>query len=284
MKSTLKLHKSILAIVVFTSLCFVSNYSYSQGLLGKIKKLQEDVKKTTDEVKKIKTDAKKQLDDVKNVTGTGGNGSSVRSGNTGNTGNTEEDVVKEKEIKINTKNQVEEKKTGTGANKGKTCYSCDYETSPNAFFYSIPKTSEKYVNTINISNETDRPILIVISLSDGSNDVDEMHISFFTESNGLFPTDLYDKIRNQRYYVTNEVTNTKVLKTVNDGGKFVYRIEAYYYFGDKPSLKDDGKKVFISNMYYNGTDLNKLDYTVKIVKTTKSDALFAELEKELQAK
>jgi hypothetical protein len=83
MKALLKLNKSILAILLFTSLCFVSNYSHAQGLLGKIKKGLEDVKKTTDDAKKIKDDAKKQVQDVKNVTGAGGNGSGGSTGNSG---------------------------------------------------------------------------------------------------------------------------------------------------------------------------------------------------------
>jgi hypothetical protein len=82
MKALLKLNKSIIAIVLFTSLCFVNNYSYAQGLLGKIKKTQDDIKKTTDEAKKIKNDAK-------NVTGagsTGNGGSNSNSGSNGSSG------------------------------------------------------------------------------------------------------------------------------------------------------------------------------------------------------
>jgi hypothetical protein len=226
MKVLLKLNKSIIAIVIFTSLCFVSNYSYAQGLLGKIKNGLAAVV-------------------VKKVT----------------------DVVKVKERK-------------TGSDTVKTCYSCDHETSTHAFFNTIPKTSEKFVKKIHISNETNRPIIVVISLNDGTSDVEGMFLWFVSEHNEQFGADLYRKIGNDGYFAKSEVTNTQAWKTVNDGGKFVYRIEAYYYFG-KPSLEAD-EKVFISNMYFNGTDLKELDYTVKIVKTPKSDALFAELEKKLQ--
>jgi hypothetical protein len=78
MKSLLKLNKSIIAIVLFTSLCFVNNYSHAQGLLGKIKKAQEDVKKTTDDAKKV-TGA--------GTTGAGGsNSNSESNGSSGTSG------------------------------------------------------------------------------------------------------------------------------------------------------------------------------------------------------
>jgi hypothetical protein len=79
MKALLKLSKSILAIVLFTSLCFVNNYSHAQGLLGKIKKAQDDIKKTTDDAKKIKNDAK-------NVTGAGSTGNGGSNSNGGSNG------------------------------------------------------------------------------------------------------------------------------------------------------------------------------------------------------
>jgi hypothetical protein len=79
MKALLKLSKSILAIVLFISLCFVNNHSHAQGLLGKIKKAQDDIKKTTDDAKKIKNDAK-------NVTGAGSTGNGGSNSNGGSNG------------------------------------------------------------------------------------------------------------------------------------------------------------------------------------------------------
>jgi hypothetical protein len=305
MKALLKLNKSILAILIFASLCFVSNYSYAQGLLGKIKKGLEDVKKTTDDAKKIKDDAKKQVQDVKNVTGTGGNGNSnsnggsngnsgggstdnVSVGGTESNGNTGKvtDVVKGKEEKTvagTGKSTGAGTGTSAGANTDKTCYSCSYETTLNAHAFSVPKTVDNFLKTINISNETSRPIIVVISLSDGWDEINGAPIWYISKTNEVFGAGLYQKVQNRRYYVQNKVTNTNDLKTVDDGGKFVYHVEAYYYFGNTPTLLNgDEKKVFISSKYYNRTTLRELDNTVKIVKTAKSDALFAELKKKLQ--
>jgi hypothetical protein len=299
MKPALKLHKSIIAIVIFTSLCFVSNNSYAQGLLGKIRKIQDDVKKTAEDAKKIKDDAKKQVQDVKNVTGAGGNGSGGSNGNSGggstdnvsvggsesngNTGKVTDVVKVEKTGKDTGAGTGTDAGAGTGASTGKTCYSCSYETTLNAFAFSVPKTVDNFLKTINISNETSRPIIVVISLFDGWDEINDAAIWYVSETNEVFGAGLYQKVQNRSYYVKNEIKGGFDFKRVDNGGKFVYHVEAYYYFGNTPTrLNGDEKKVFISSKYYNSTTLRELDNTAKIVKTAKSDALFAELKKKLQ--
>jgi hypothetical protein len=292
MKASLKLNKSVVVVILLLAgFCLQGNNSYAQGLLGKIKKIQEDVKKTTDDAKKIKDDAKKQVQDVKNVTGTGGNGSGGSNGNSGG-GSTDNVSVGGSESNGNTRKvtdvvEVKEEKTGkgtgAGANTDKTCYSCSYETTLNAHAFSVPKTVDNFLKTINISNETSRPIIVVISLFDGWDEINGAPIWYVSEPKEAFGAALYQKVQNRRFYVQNKVTNTNDLKTVDDGGKFVYHVEAYYYFGNTPTrLNGDEEKVFISSKYYNRATLRELDYTAKIVKTTKSDALFAELKKKLQ--
>jgi hypothetical protein len=101
MQTLLKLNKSVvIVILLISSLCLHVNHSYAQGLLGKIQKVQEDVKKTTDEAKKVKNDAKGQVDEVKKVTGTGGNGSDVKSSNSRSGGNNTQDINPNKFYRI----------------------------------------------------------------------------------------------------------------------------------------------------------------------------------------
>jgi hypothetical protein len=297
MKTLLKLNKSVIIVIaLITSLCLHSNYAHSQSIReirDKIKqakedarKIKDDIKKATEEAKKIKNDMKGGVEDVKKVTDVVKEdvvkGDVVKE-DVVKEDVVKEDVVKEKEIKMDTKDQLKGKTTGAGANTDKTCYSCSYETTLNAFAFSVPKTADNFLKTINISNETSRPIIVVISLFDGWDEINGAPIWYISETNEVFGAGLYQKVQNRSYYVKNEIKGGFDSKGVDNGGKFVYHVEAYYYFGNTPTrLNGDERKVFISSKYYNRTTLRELDNTVKIVKTAKSDALFAELKKKLQ--
>jgi hypothetical protein len=296
MKTLVKLNKSVIIVIaLITSLCLHSNYAHSQS----IREIRDKVKQAKEDAKKIKDDIKKAAEEAKKLTGTGGNGGSngnsgggstdnVSVGGSESNGNTGKvtDVVKGKEGKTGAGTGTGKSAgtgTSTGADTAKTCYSCSYETTLNAFAFSIPKTIDNFLKTINISNETSRPIIVVISLFDGWDEINGAPIWYISETNEVFGAGLYQKVQNRSYYVKNEIKGGFDSKGVDNGGKFVYHVEAYYYFGNTPTrLNGDERKVFISSKYYNRTTLRELDNTVKIVKTAKSDALFAELKKKLQ--
>jgi hypothetical protein len=231
MNPALKLHKSILAIVLFTSLYIVSNNCYAQGLLGKIKKVQDDVKKTTDEVKKIKTDAKGQVDQVKTITGTGGTG-----------GNSSE--------RSNSNNS-----SGGGSN-----------SSRNTTASVIPSSDEDFVKKITVSNSTGRQIFLMVHIFDGKKDITYPLMimkRIACDAGKDCVVDLVD-CAERSYIVLNSVGAT-VSKTVKERGKYVYNIQANFDDGlDRGEGKPDAFSTIVFSNNYNGDDLRISGNVVKV--------------------
>jgi hypothetical protein len=242
MKAVLKLGNSTLAIVIFTSLCFMSNYSQAQGLLGKIKKIQEDVKKTTDDAKKIKDDAKKQVQDVKNVTGTGGNGSGGSNGNSGggSTGN----------VSVG----------GSGSNGNTSSNSNDRETNPNSV---IPTRDEDFMKKITISNLTGKKIFIRVHLYDDKINAGSTIKPIPCEGT----TCLIDLESYARQYYAYDAEGRTIRKNPKEGskGKYSYEIQANFDDGlDAGGGNPDPFSTVVSFIRYNGDDFKRMGNVVKI--------------------
>jgi hypothetical protein len=241
MKALLKLNKSILAIVIFTSSCFVSNYSHAQGLLGKIKKAQDDIKKTTDEAKKIKND-------VKGVTGAGGNGGSdANSGSNGSSGNSRNSV--------------------TNGSDGNT--SSNNDNGGNEPPSVIPTVDEDFVNKITVSNQTGRKIEFKLKLEDNKKTISDNQYNKYISLEVARDIVLDLTKTADRVYLVRNAEGAIVNKTVSEKGKYFYSLEAYF-------LNERGEKdLGIGFVQYNGDDLKKMGYVIKVEGDARTDAEFA---------
>jgi hypothetical protein len=243
MQTLLKLNQSVVIVILLTtSLCLHSKHSYAQGLLDKIKKAQEDVKKTTDEAKKIKNDLKKQVDDVKQVTGTGsnngnGNGSSNNNNNNNSSTNT------------NTENN-----------------SSEINGPRNLFGTTIPNSDQDFVKKITITNATGREIYIRVTLYDGKKDISNP-LSFIKPivcgAGKQLVVDLV-ACAERSYFVLGSQGET-VTKTVAERGKYTYQIQANFDDGlGRGEGKPDAFSTIVFGNGYTGDDLKKISNVVKV--------------------
>jgi hypothetical protein len=239
MKSTLKLHKSILAIVVLFSLCLVSNYSYAQGLLGKIKKAQEDIKKT-------KADATKKVDEVKNVTGAGNDGSSEGNTSSGSTDNSSG--------------------TRTG---GSDDNNVSYGNPTNLSYYKsvIPTTEQDFVKKITVFNQTGYKIYLSIGIHENDQDISNGNRITCEAGKNVIVDFVASAKRN--YTVYNPAGGDAIEKTVNNKGRYVYEIQADVDndFGVNGGLIGSGASGFSTIAFlrsYNGDAFKKMGNTVKV--------------------
>jgi hypothetical protein len=259
MKALLKLSKSILAIVLFTSLCFVNNYSHAQGLLGKIKKAQEDIKKT-------KADATKKVDEVKNVSGTGNDGSSGGNTSSGSTDNSSG--------------------TRTGGSDSKNI-SYDNPTNLNDYKSVIPATEQDFVKKITVSNQTGYKINLTIRIYEGDQDI-AMGSRITCEAGKNVVVDLVASAK-RNYTVYNPAGGDAIEKTVNDKGKYVYQIQADLDndFGVNGGLIGSGADGFSTIAFlrsYNGDAFKKMGNTVNVELLPVGIEALAKKERKKQAK
>jgi hypothetical protein len=261
MKALLKLNKTILAIVIFASLCFVSNYSYAQGLLGKIKKAQEDVKKT-------KADATKKVDEVKNVTGTGNDGSS--GGNTSTSSNDN--------------NNSSGTRTG-----GSDDNNVSYGNPTNLSYYKsvIPTTEQDFVKKITVSNQTGYKIYLSIGIHENDQDISNGN-RITCEAGKNVVVDLVASAK-RNYTVYNPAGGDAIEKTVNNKGRYVYEIQADLDndFGVNGGLIGSGASGFSTIAFltsYNGDGFKKIGNIVKVALLPIGIEALAKKERQKQAK
>jgi hypothetical protein len=241
MKAVLKLGKSTLAIVIFTSLCFMSNYTYAQGLLGKIRKAQDDIKKTTDEVKKIK-------DDAKNITGKGSNGNGGSNGSGGSNGNSGGGSTDNVSV------------GGSGSNGNNSSNSNNRETNPNSV---IPTRDEDFVKKITISNLTGKKIFIRVNLYDDRINAGSTIKPIPCEGT----TCLIDLESYAREYRAYDAEGRTIRKHPKEGskGKYSYEIQANFDDGlDAGEGHPDPFSTIVSFVRYNGDDFKRMGNVVKI--------------------
>jgi hypothetical protein len=241
MKAVLKLGKSTLAIVIFTSLCFMSNYSHAQGLLGKIRKIQDDVKKTTDEVKKIKDDAKKIKDDTKNITGAGSGGSNGSSGSNGNSGN-----------------------NGNSGSNGNN--NAGSNNSTNNERDKIPSSDQDFVKKITVSNATGRQIYLMIHIYDGKKDITYPLMIINRIACDAGKDCVVDLVAcAERSYLVRNSDGATVTKTVSERGKYVYNIQANFDDGlGRGEGKPDAFSTIVFSNNYNADDFKKSGNVIKV--------------------
>jgi hypothetical protein len=249
MQTLLKLNKSVVIVIsLIISLCLYGSYSYSQGLGGLLdkarkvrddakkvrddaKKVKDEVKKTTDEAKQIKNDVKGQVAEVKKVTGTGANGSEG---------------------------------SGSG-NNGQ-----NNNSDANTVASITPGSNQEFVKKITVANLTGKTVLLSIRLYDDGIDINGGLQGFKTiVCEGRECVVDLEPRASKEYYISKAEGIIK--KSVKDGGKFVYEIQANFDDGlGRGEGKPDPFSTIVFANVYTGADLKKSDNIVKVEISTKA--------------
>jgi hypothetical protein len=260
MKASLKLNKLVVVVILLiASFCLQGNASYAQGLFGKIKKAQEDIKKT-------KADATKKVDEVKNVTGTGNDVSSGSNNSSGSTDNSSG--------------------TRTGGSDSKNI-SYDNPTSLNDYKSVIPAAEQDFVKKITVSNQTGYKIYLTLKIYDGDQDI-SMGSRITCEVGKNVVVDLVASAK-RNYTVYNPSGGDAIEKTVNDKGKYVYQIQADLEndFGVNGGLIGSGADGFSTIAFltsYNGDGFKEIGNIVKVALLPIGIEALAKKERQKQAK
>jgi hypothetical protein len=226
MKTLLKLNKSIVVVILLLAgFCLQGNNSYSQGLLGKIKKTQEDIKKT-------KADATKKVDEVKNVTGAGSNGNGGSNGNSGSNENNNagsNSSTNNERDKIPSSDQDFVKKITVSNATGRQIY--------------------LMVHIYDGKKDITYPLMVIkrIACDAGKDCVVDLVACA------------------ERSYLVLNSDGATVTKTVNERGKYVYNIQANFDDGlGRGEGKPDAFSTIVFSNDYNADDLKKSGNVVKV--------------------
>jgi hypothetical protein len=226
MKTLLRLNKSVIIVIsLVTSFCLCDNICYAQGLLGKIKKIQEDVKKTTDDTKKIK-------DEAKNITGAGSNGNGGSNGNSGSNENNNagsNSSTNNERDKIPSSDQDFVKKITVSNATGRQIY--------------------LMIHIYDGKKDITYPMMLIkrIACDAGKDCVVDLVACA------------------ERSYLVLNSDGATVTKTVNDPGKYVYNIQANFDDGlGRGEGKPDAYSTIVFSNNYNGDDLKKSGNVVKV--------------------
>jgi hypothetical protein len=164
-----------------------------------------------------------------------------------------------KKAKNDAKEQANEVKNQTGVSENRD--TSNTINQDNNQHIAIPATNQAFVNKITVSNLTGQTVLLSIRIYDKGIDLRGVQgIKPIVCEGRACVVDLESRVIKEYFASENGAV---IKKTVKDGGRFVYAIQANSDDGDEKGKLDPSQTILFSKEY-NGDDLKKSGYVVKV--------------------